>query len=699
MQQLTTTTTTVDFWLSFDFDRYRDLSTFQQEITDKTERASKARKHLAEATREFKKNPTQDVGELLRLYQTEIDALTKRSKSAEGMLLDTFRLLSEAPEPGPLLERSLQNDEEIAKLRFENSKLTKEVEEFEREFAKLKNQDITIRELEDKIFMLEESMETRTQQLLNEKLNEAEKQRLDADADVENELIELKTSLERADREAIEQRRAAESARMELYEVRAQAEEREASRGAELDLLQEEVLSLRAQLQQQIQQQNELLSASSSSSNPSSSSSSDYTTTTSGSSNSQRNKQKAMIEEEEMKRREEELTRAYLALDAARAEAQRAREAETQAIQRRERDLEEAKIRADTQRERERERVSELQSKIELLTSQLGNREKEESSNVNSSLLLLGDPKDRDNNSNNNNNSVLHQQNELVKSLESNLANTRVSLQERENELQILKNKYVALEERTDDLQELCNKLQAAEIALAGGNNNNNNTVSAMIGSSSGNNSNSSSSSSSGSAGDLRHISQPGTSSSQVSDMISIVQDQRDRFRNRMLELEEQLETSKEESSHAMELAETLRIENLAMAEKIRALSRMNRENNNKMGNNGTGSSTPLTTSSSLISATLNPTSLIGGKRSMSLSYGLEPSSSSYGFTYIFRFLLINSFARSLFLIYILALHMLVLASTHETVIQSSCNGGNNGGIGDVKMEKLRGSDPDRVAG
>ena len=40
-------------------------------------------------------------------YQTEIDNLTKRSKSSENAFLNVYKVLAEAPDPYPLLEAAV----------------------------------------------------------------------------------------------------------------------------------------------------------------------------------------------------------------------------------------------------------------------------------------------------------------------------------------------------------------------------------------------------------------------------------------------------------------------------------------------------------------------------------------------------------------------------------------------------------------
>lgn len=40
-------------------------------------------------------------------YQTEVDNLTKRAKSAENAFLNVYKVLAEAPDPYPLLEAAV----------------------------------------------------------------------------------------------------------------------------------------------------------------------------------------------------------------------------------------------------------------------------------------------------------------------------------------------------------------------------------------------------------------------------------------------------------------------------------------------------------------------------------------------------------------------------------------------------------------
>lgn len=70
-----------------------------------------SRKRLAEQTREFRKLGIESQGEaikpLLKSYQTEIDSLTKRAKSAENAVLGVRDKLQNAGDPYPILEAIL----------------------------------------------------------------------------------------------------------------------------------------------------------------------------------------------------------------------------------------------------------------------------------------------------------------------------------------------------------------------------------------------------------------------------------------------------------------------------------------------------------------------------------------------------------------------------------------------------------------
>ncbi|KAI8869168.1 hypothetical protein GQ42DRAFT_31434 [Ramicandelaber brevisporus] len=107
-----------------------------------------ARKRLAESTRELRKSlaaaqvstdVSDSIKSLLKEYQAEIDGLTKRLKSTESAFLGAYTAIGEAPDPVPLLEtliaerdgsirREQDAGRELASVRDKSTQLTAEHE-------------------------------------------------------------------------------------------------------------------------------------------------------------------------------------------------------------------------------------------------------------------------------------------------------------------------------------------------------------------------------------------------------------------------------------------------------------------------------------------------------------------------------------------------------------------------------------------
>ena len=72
-----------------------------------------SRKALTAATKGFRRLPDDEklpqVKPLLKLYQEEIDALTRRSRAAEKAFVAVFRTLADLPDPVPELRESVTN--------------------------------------------------------------------------------------------------------------------------------------------------------------------------------------------------------------------------------------------------------------------------------------------------------------------------------------------------------------------------------------------------------------------------------------------------------------------------------------------------------------------------------------------------------------------------------------------------------------
>ncbi|KAJ7091199.1 CASP C terminal-domain-containing protein [Mycena epipterygia] len=135
------------------------------QLVDNQKESVVGRKALADKTKEFKKIPDGEKVEafkgLLKAYQTEIDSLTKRSKASENAFLDVYKVLAEAPDPYPLLEAAVDQtvkvaeardlESELKRLREENIDLRKRVNDFAAVETAKKKAEVKVEQLEQKM--------------------------------------------------------------------------------------------------------------------------------------------------------------------------------------------------------------------------------------------------------------------------------------------------------------------------------------------------------------------------------------------------------------------------------------------------------------------------------------------------------------------------------------------------------------------
>ncbi|KAK4489071.1 hypothetical protein RD792_004865 [Penstemon davidsonii] len=148
-----------------DFDLEKERTNLDEQglrIAENQESSQKNRRKLAESTRDFKKASNEEklglFNSLLKGYQEEVDKLTKRAKFGENAFLNIYQKLYEAPDPYPVLTSVAEKDVKLSELESENRKMKVELEEFRTEATHLKNQQATIRRLEERTRQLEQQV-------------------------------------------------------------------------------------------------------------------------------------------------------------------------------------------------------------------------------------------------------------------------------------------------------------------------------------------------------------------------------------------------------------------------------------------------------------------------------------------------------------------------------------------------------------
>ncbi|KAJ5131199.1 uncharacterized protein N7515_007238 [Penicillium bovifimosum] len=169
------------------------------------------RKDLAQKTKDFKKldddSKLSEYKSLLKSYQSFIDLLTNQGKTSSSSFLQLYSSLSEAPDPYPLLEASVDSlvlsEDTVPKLNSEREQLQKSVDRL------TKQQDETEKRLQEERAArkkLEENQESRAKEIeasweavLTEKTNNwtAKEKSLEEKVENQDRLIkELKASYE-----------------------------------------------------------------------------------------------------------------------------------------------------------------------------------------------------------------------------------------------------------------------------------------------------------------------------------------------------------------------------------------------------------------------------------------------------------------------------------------------------------------------
>lgn len=235
-----------NFWKEFDLERERNVLDEQGvKIADNQENSQKNRRKLAESTKEFRKASSEDklslFNSLLKGFQEEVDNLTKRAKFAENAFLNIYQKIYEAPDPYPALASISEQDQKLSELELENRKMKVELEEFRTEAAHLKNQQATIRRLEERNRQLEQQMEEKVKEIVEIKQRSlAEENQKTLEVLKEREQL-LQDQLRQAKDSVSNMQKLHELAQSQLFELRAQSDEERAAKQSEVTLLMDEV--------------------------------------------------------------------------------------------------------------------------------------------------------------------------------------------------------------------------------------------------------------------------------------------------------------------------------------------------------------------------------------------------------------------------------------------------------------------------
>ncbi|XP_021078335.1 homeobox protein cut-like 1 isoform X5 [Mus pahari] len=233
------------YWKRFDLQQLqRELDATATVLANRQDESEQSRKRLIEQSREFKKNTPEDlrkqVAPLLKSFQGEIDALSKRSKEAEAAFLTVYKRLIDVPDPVPALDVGQQLEIKVQRLHdieTENQKLRETLEEYNKEFAEVKNQEVTIKALKEKIREYEQTLKSQAETIALEKEQKLQNDFAEKERKLQETQMSTTSKLEEAEHKLQTLQTALEKTRTELFDLKTKYDEETTAKADEIEMI------------------------------------------------------------------------------------------------------------------------------------------------------------------------------------------------------------------------------------------------------------------------------------------------------------------------------------------------------------------------------------------------------------------------------------------------------------------------------
>uniref|UniRef100_A0A8D1CGP0 Protein CASP n=1 Tax=Sus scrofa TaxID=9823 RepID=A0A8D1CGP0_PIG len=233
------------YWKRFDLQQLqRELDATATVLANRQDESEQSRKRLIEQSREFKKNTPEDlrkqVAPLLKSFQGEIDALSKRSKEAEAAFLNVYKRLIDVPDPVPALDLGQQLQLKVQRLHdieTENQKLRETLDEYNKEFAEVKNQEVTIKALKEKIREYEQTLKNQAETIALEKEQKLQNDFAEKERKLQETQMSTTSKLEEAEHKVQTLQTALEKTRTELFDLKTKYDEEITAKADEIEMI------------------------------------------------------------------------------------------------------------------------------------------------------------------------------------------------------------------------------------------------------------------------------------------------------------------------------------------------------------------------------------------------------------------------------------------------------------------------------
>lgn len=233
------------YWKRFDLQQLqRELDTTATVLANRQDESEQSRKKLIDQSREFKKNTPEDlrkqVAPLLKSFQAEIDALSKRSKEAEAAFLNVYKRLIDVPDPVPALDLGQQLQLKVQRMHdieTENQKLRETLDEYNKEFAEVKNQEVTIKALKEKIREYEQTLKNQAENLALEKEQKLQNDFAEKERKLQETQMSTSSKLEETEHRVQVLQTALEKSQAALFDLKTKYDEETSAKSDEIEMI------------------------------------------------------------------------------------------------------------------------------------------------------------------------------------------------------------------------------------------------------------------------------------------------------------------------------------------------------------------------------------------------------------------------------------------------------------------------------
>ncbi|XP_075052835.1 homeobox protein cut-like 1 isoform X2 [Mixophyes fleayi] len=233
------------YWKRFDLQQLqRELDTTATVLANRQDESEQSRKKLIDQSREFKKNTPEDlrkqVAPLLKSFQAEIDALSKRSKEAEAAFLNVYKRLIDVPDPVPALDLGQQLQLKVQRMHdieTENQKLRETLDEYNKEFAEVKNQEVTIKALREKIREYEQTLKNQAENLALEKEQKLQNDFAEKERKLQETQMSTSSKLEETEHRVQVLQTALDKSQAALFDLKTKYDEETSAKADEIEMI------------------------------------------------------------------------------------------------------------------------------------------------------------------------------------------------------------------------------------------------------------------------------------------------------------------------------------------------------------------------------------------------------------------------------------------------------------------------------